>query len=248
MWVPLLVAASGLVLLAMVGTEAVRWLRGRGSGAVPVSAPALAFFNQALAQSSERSPFVTENATSAPTEGGEYAEVGKRVIGILEAAEVAATQIRAEAIEAAAQIRKAAEAEAGVTRLKSEEEAARTLSDAEAGVVEIRAAAETAAAARRDEAEEEVKGIVEAAETRALEIRRSAEEEAKQIEAVARARDELLHEQVRPLEENLRRALEAFRGISGQLEELLADLPKAAEESLADTLQESAAAQVEARR
>jgi hypothetical protein len=268
LWIVLLACAGAFVLMAAAGGRVFQRQRARRLGTVSVSASSLALFNHTLAQTNERSSGVTEHGNdrdgpppSAQQAGddalrasdgqalsqGEYAAVGKRVIGILEAAEVAAAQIRAEAAEMATEIRKAAEAEAAVYLRKSEEEAAEVRARAEAGAGDIKAEAESAAGARRQEAEEEAQAIVAEAETRASATRRSAEEAAKQIEAVARAREEVLHDQVRPLEENLRRALEAFRGISGQLEELLADLPKAAEESLVETLNESAS-QVEARR
>jgi hypothetical protein len=93
--------------------------------------------------------------------------------------------------------------------------------------------------ARRQEAEEVAQGVLAEAEERAVTTRQAAEEAAKRIEAEALEREELILEQVQPLEENLRRALEAFRGISGQLEELLADLPGSRKGSLVEDLTQS---------
>jgi hypothetical protein len=169
----------------------------------------------------------------------EYAEVGQRVIGILEAAEAAAEEIRAEAAAAAEEIRKAAEAEAEASRQKAGEEAAALREQAETAAEEIRSSAEGVVETRRQEAEEVAQGILGDAEEQAGATRQAAEEAAKRIEAEALEREELILEQVQPLEENLRRALEAFRGISGQLEELLADLPGSRKGSLVEDLAQS---------
>lgn len=183
----------------------------------------------------------------------DYEGFGKRVVGILEAAEIAAAQIRAEAVDAAGQtradgvdaaagIRKAAEDEAQLYLTRAEQEAATVRSDAETAAQEALRAAEADSAARIQEAETQVQTMVADAEARVLSIHDEAAEKARQIHLAAREREDVLRAQVAPLEENLRRALEAFRGISGQLEELLADLPGStlADSSLVDDLAESA--------
>lgn len=181
----------------------------------------------------------SEAKDGGPVGHAEYAEVGQRVIGILEAAEAAAEGIRAEAAAAAEEIRQAAEAEAETSRQKAEEEAASVREQAEAAAEEVRSSAEGVVEARRQEAEEVAQGVLADAEEHAAATRQAAEEAAKRIEVEAREREAIILEQVQPLEENLRRALDAFRGISGQLEELLADLPGSRKDSLVDDLTES---------
>jgi cell division septum initiation protein DivIVA len=273
LWLVLFTAASTLLVLS-VSTGAIRWRRRRGSGTVSVSTSTLALFHQALAHANERSPRVTDLAkdrTSAepasqesdvdrpsdpvgqqsdgqpPTRDRDYDGIGKRVIGILEAAEVAAAQIRADATETAAEIRKAAEAEAAVYLQKAERDAAKVRSDAEESARETRGTADAFVESERQEARDRAREIVTEAESRARALREAAEESVRQVEIAARERGEVLRAQVQPLEENLRRALDAFRGITGQLQELLDAQSALTEESLVETLNESAR-QVEASR
>lgn len=239
----------------------------------------LALFREALAESTERSPRVVElpkglksrhqsdvteqeqqpQSTDAGAPGPaavderDYEGFGKKVIGILEAAEAAADQIRAEAMDAAAEtraegvdaaadIRKAAEDEAQVYVARAEQEAVTVRNDAEASAKDALSAAEADSAARVQEAEAQAQKAIADAESQVVAVHEEAVEKARQIQQAAREREDVLRAQVAPLEENLRRALEAFRGISGQLEELLADLPGStfADNSLVDDLAESA--------
>lgn len=258
LWVVLLAGAGALLLLAVTGIRAVRVHRGERPRAFSVSTssvsePTLALFHQTLALASKgRSPQVTElshdrnsplpatqeqtrQKQSRPDSVGEhdYAGVGDHVIGILEAAEVAAAQIRADAADVAAEIRKAAEAEASVHLQRAHDEATKIHSEAEAS-------AESIEAERRSEVEELVRTELADAETQARATRETAEESARQIEIAARERAEVLTAQVQPLEENMRRALEAFRGISSQLEELLEPEQEEPDESLVEALSASA--------
>jgi hypothetical protein len=103
----------------------------------------------------------------------------------------------------------------------------------------VRSAAEASAAETRSAAEELAASRLEEAEEKAEAIRLAAEERVREIELAARERHELHRDQLQPLEENLRRALEAFRGISGELEELLEAQPMLAQKSLVEVLNES---------
>jgi hypothetical protein len=263
LWVVLVAVAGALVLLTAFRATAFEWRRGRRSESVSLSTSTLALFHHALAQATERSPRVAElpndqhhpqptaeaseseqqpeaagsegdgpgltlGHTPAPMHRGDYDGVGKHVIGVLEAAEIAGAQIRAEATDKAAEIREAAEAEAEGYLQKAEQEAAEVRSAAEASAAETRSAAEELAASRLEEAEEKAEAI-----------RLAAEERVRELELAARERHGLLRDQLQPLEENLRRALQAFRGISGELEELLEAQPMLAQKSLVEVLNES---------
>lgn len=201
-----------------------------------------------------------------PLSERDYDGFGKRVIGILEAAEAAAAQIRAEAddeaarirgeaddeaariraesVDASADIRKAAEDEAQVYLARAEQAASQVRGDAAVSAEEILSTADADSASRREEAEAEAQRIVADAESQALAFHEAAAEKARLIQVATREREDMLRAQVQPLEENLRRALEAFRGMSAQLQELLADLPGSTDESLVDALNESARAEV----
>jgi hypothetical protein len=231
-------------------------------------------------------PESERQAGDQPAEGlkGEHRDVVKGVAGILEAAEAAADQIRAEAIEAAAGIRKAAEDEAkarlasaeqaaakvrgdaassaketrraaeaelgsrlGESETKAqrlladaEQAAAKARSDAESSARETRRAAEAELASRLEEAEAQAQRILADAESQALAVREAAAEKARQIHVTVRELEEALRSQAQPLEEDVRRALETFRGTSGRVEELLADLTERPDASLIDDLNESA--------
>jgi hypothetical protein len=256
LWLAFIVGASVLFLLAATGAWAVRHRR-REPKTSSVSASTLALFQQTLAFTPiERGFHVTElsqDRNSRPPAQAEpqreqadpqtdraeaigehdYTAVGDRVIGILEAAEVAAAQIRADAADVAAEIRKAAEAEASVSLERANEEAMKIRGDAEA-------IAESIEAKRRSEVEELVRAELADAETQARVTRETAEENARYIETAARERADVLSAQVQPLEENMRRALAAFRGISAELEELLEAERDEPEESLVEALSASA--------
>jgi len=231
---------------------------------------------QPPADGAEYEPEATDSGTTRRTSRGttagangppplserDYDGFGKRVIGILEAAEAAAAQIqaeaddeaariraeaddeaariRAESVDGAADIRKAAEEEAQVYLARAEQAASQVRSDAAVSAEEILSTADADSASRREEAEAEAQRILADAESQALAFHEAAAEKARQIQADTREREDMLRAQVQPLEENLRRALEAFRGMSAQLQELLADLPGSMDESLVDTLNESA--------
>jgi hypothetical protein len=250
--VVLVAGTSALLLLATLGTRTIRAQRGKRLSTVSISGssvsePTLALFQQTLAEArkgrssqvaelsqNRSSLFGTRDKSRAeqdrPETPGEhdYTGVGERVIAILEAAEAAGAQIRADAVAAAAEIRSAAEAEASVQLQNAAEEAARIQSEAEARV-------EALSAEWRREAVERAREEVAEAETHARLTREAGEEAARQIELAARERADVVLAQVQPLEENMRRALGAFRGISAQLEELL-EPEEQQEESLVEAL------------
>jgi hypothetical protein len=260
----MLVALGVLALVAAIGAGSlvVRRVHRRLSGP-PWTIPDLALLEERLAISHEewnklhradystrRSRPVTEVAqdqeqkqeqgTSEAHDGdaaqpSEHTGVVERVSAILHAAEAAAAAIREEATVNAAEIRREAEREGQAHLAKVKEEAARIRNDAEAAAKEARSGAEAYGAAQRREAEERVQQELVQAEAQARATRQAAEEMARQIEEAAREREETLRAQMQPLETSLRRALDAFRGISAQLEELLGERP-GEEESLAEAL------------
>ena len=309
LWALIALWAGVMVLLATFGVRAlVRHRRGGpardSSSPVPVGSPETG--NQAgggtppasepLQEPDSHRPVVQtgdsgrpeaeRQAGDKPGEGlkGEHRDVVRGVAGILEAAEAAADQIRAEAIEAAAGIRKAADDEAkarlasamqaaakaqsdaassaketrraaeeqlGSRLEESETQAQRMLADAEQAVAKARSDAERIAretrrateaelASRLEETEAQAQRILADAESQALAVREAAAEKARQIHVTVRELEEALRLQAQPLEEDVRRALETFRGTSGRVEELLADLTGSTDATLIDDLNESA--------
>ena len=176
----------------------------------------------------------------SPSREPDYGGVGERIASILEAAETAAAQIRREAVEAAADIREKAKAAASAHLRRAEEDATRVTTEADAAAQETRSAAESYGTRQRREAEAEAGKMLAEAETQARATRQAAEEMARQIEAAAREREQALRAQLRPLEATLQRALDAFRGMSAQLEDVLYAEEKDGGESLAEALDVSA--------
>ncbi len=251
-WVLLALWAGAIAFLLAFGVRTlVRWQRGKEaaiSSLVPAPAPPQKPSNQ----TTERSPPVSETSKdrdvskdgASPVDGsggheGAYDDVGKGVAGILEAAEVAADKIRADAAEAAAGIRRAAEDEAKVRLATAEQDAAKLRSDAEASVKELQSAAEVELESRRKEAEAQAQSVLADAQLQALALQESAEEGVRHIHDAARAREEALRARIQPVEDNVRRALDELRGIGGELGELVADLGQD-DASLVEDLNESA--------
>jgi hypothetical protein len=182
----------------------------------------------------------------------EHGGVVEHISAILQSAEAAAAAIRSEAGVKADEITKEATAKADeIKRAAAEEaqkhlaevkeEAARVRNDAEEAAKEAQSAAESFGAKQRREAEERVQQILAQAEGQARATRQAAEEMARQIEEAANQRAEKIKAQVQPLETSLRRALDGFRGITAQLEQLLgSDTAAPREETLVGVLNESA--------
>ena len=159
----------------------------------------------------------------------EHGDVVARISEILTSAESAAEAIRAEAVVKAEQERQA-------LLSKANEESALIRNEAEEAAKQAHSAADSYGVRQRREAEERVQQILAQAEAQARATRQAAEEMARQIEEAAREREEQLKAQMRPLETSLQRALDAFRGITAQLEELLDTKPERGDETLVEAL------------
>lgn len=189
----------------------------------------------------------SDTGASDAADSLEHGTVVEQIGAILQSAEAAAAAIRAEAVAKAEEIGRAAVedgkrhlakvGEEGKRHLaKVEEEAARIRNAAEAAAKEAKSAAESYGASQRREAEQGAQQILAKAEAQARAMRQASEGMARQIEEEAREREEKLRAQMRPLETSLRRALDAFRGITAQLEDLLDGQPSRDDENLVDAL------------
>jgi chromosome segregation ATPase len=136
-----------------------------------------------------------------------YDDLGGRVAGVLQAAEQAATQIRADA-----------EVEAATIRASADEYAD-----------DVRQAVDTYANQQRRESEAEAAKAVEAGLAEARAMREAAQSMARQLEQEARARADALRAETRGLEERRSRALDELRDIAATLEDLLGGDLQAAE-------------------
>ncbi len=257
-WIVVVALGAALLAAAMAGSLLLRNARTRTADP-PWTIPDLPLLHETLALSNEtwnklqradpslrRSPPVTEvtqdkqqqpeEAHEAEAAPSEHTGVVERVSAILHAAEAAAAAIREEATVGAAEIRRQAEKEGQTHLAQVKEEAARIRNDAVEAAKEARSGAEAYGAKQRREAEARVQQELAQAEAQARATRQAAEEMARQIEEAAREREVALRAQMRPLETSLKRALDAFRGISGQLEELLGDEAGREDETLVDAL------------
>jgi hypothetical protein len=124
----------------------------------------------------------------------DYADIGVRVAGVLNAAEEAAEQIRADARRSAEDIRRQAEAEA--RRFTAE---------------------------RRREADQEAHRVLAAAHSQAKAIRDEAQAAARQVEEAGLLRQEQFRQQIRALEQRVERALDGLRGVTAQLQDVVLD-------------------------
>jgi chromosome segregation ATPase len=154
----------------------------------------------------------SETQGSDPAGPTEYGSAVERISDVLRSAEVAAEAIRAEAVNKAEDIRRAAieEGQKHLDQVKAE-------------------------AARVREVEQRVDQMLADAEARARATHEAADEAARREEA-AREREEKLKAYIGPLETTLRRALEGFRGITAQLEDLLDEEPAFDDETLVEAL------------
>jgi hypothetical protein len=165
-------------------------------------------------------------------------DLGSRVAGILEAAEDAAEQIRAEARAEAASSRRQAE-EAAAARSQSAEQQAdamRTKADEDAAA--IRRRGEEDATERRRAAEAQARKTLADAEAQARATREAARAMANQIEISARSRVEALERETAPHEARLRRALTGLRELTSQLDELVGSRRAGEEPSDVEVLEE----------
>jgi len=148
-----------------------------------------------------------------PAEPGRtpYEDLGGRLAGVLQAAEEAAQQIRADA-----------EVEASTIRASADEYAA-----------DVRQAVDAYGNQQRREAEADAARTVEAGLAEARAIREAAQAMARRLEDEARAHADGLRSETRGLEERRARAVEDLRDIAATLEDLLGgDRPAAAPEPI----------------
>jgi hypothetical protein len=186
-----------------------------------------------------------EDANAEPETGeleenarNDYADVGSRVTGILEAAEQAAEQIRSDSLRQAHETMRRAEADAQVRIEELTREAARVRTEADDYARDIRQAVDSYGTQARREAEEEARELVTEAEEQARATREAAQAMAEQIQEGARRRHESLQREARALEERRQRVLDGLRDLAAQLQDALVEPSRAAreEESLIDAL------------
>jgi vacuolar-type H+-ATPase subunit E/Vma4 len=168
---------------------------------------------------------------------GDAAEVGSRVAGILEAAETAAEQIRADALREAHETMRRAEGEADVRIEELTREAERVRSEADDYARDIRQAVDSYGTQARREAEEEVRRLVAEAEEEARAVREAAQGIAERIQTDAHRRHENLQREAKILEERRQRVLDGLRDLVAQLQDALVEpATSGEEESLVDAL------------
>jgi len=165
-------------------------------------------------------------------------DVGSRVTGILEAAEQAAEQIRADALREAHDTMRRAEADAQIRIEELTRETERTRVEADEYARDIRQAVDSYGTQARREAEEQARQALTAAEDEARAVREAAQAMAEQIQADARKRHESLHGEAKALEERRQRVLDGLRDLAAQLQDALVEPTRAGREddSLVDAL------------
>ena len=166
------------------------------------------------------------------------ADVGARVTGILEAAEQAAEQIRADALREAHETMRKAEADAEVRIEDLSREAERVRAEAEDYARDIRQAVDSYGTQARREAEEEARRLVGEAEKQARATREAAQAMSEQIRTDTRQRHETLERELKSLEERRQRVLDGLRDLAAQLQDALVEPSRATadEDSLIDAL------------
>jgi hypothetical protein len=165
----------------------------------------------------------------------DYAEFGDRVAAVLQAAEEAAEQIRADAKAAAEQMTLQAEQEANTRLEESRREAERVRTEAHTDSKNTREAVELYATNHRREAEERAARLLSDAEGQAKASREAAEAMSQRIEESARAIEEAAREQERIIRGRLQRYLAALRDVSRQIEDVMSE-PAPAGETLVEAL------------
>jgi hypothetical protein len=166
------------------------------------------------------------------------ADIGARVAGILEAAERAAEQIRADALRQTHETMRRAEADAEVRIEELTRESERVRMEADDYARDIRQAVDSYGTQARREAEEEARRLVNDAEEQARATREAAQAMAEQIQADARRRHETLQREAKALEERRQRVLDGLRDLAAQLQDALVEPSRAVadEDSLIDAL------------
>jgi hypothetical protein len=196
---------------------------------------------EAVADGGAEAPDGAESGVEAVSDGGAEASdgaksgvealsaVGDEVGSILNAARDAAAKMSRAAEEDAATKRAeataAADAELAEARRAAEAEraeAARIRAEADAYAADTRAAADAFAHESRAAAEREAAATTEKARTRLESADAAVEEKMRQAEAKTRERLETLKADAERYEERLQRIFEVFRGMSSELEALIA--------------------------
>lgn len=178
---------------------------------------------------------VQDEAVQDKPASRDYAEIGDRVASVLQAAEEAADQIRADAKAAAEQMTVQAEQEANTRLDEARREADRVRSEAHAESKNTREAVELYATNHRREAEERAARLLSDAETQARASREAAEAMAQRIEESARALEDEAREQERIIRGRMQRYLAALRDVSRQIEDALGE-PARGGETLVEAL------------
>jgi hypothetical protein len=206
------------------------------------------------ADARERSDAVKIARSATPGQGeqhqGEqhesYAEVGEQVASVLAAAQRAAEEIRATTLEEAERIRQEAVADAASTRDEAAKAAEQTRRESEALRAEAeeyskeaRDAADRYVATTRQQVEDEAAARRAESEREAAEMHRAAEQRARDVETEALHRRQAIIAEAERSEARLEQLLGVYRGMTSQLEELLASeqaRTDAADEAPADEL------------
>jgi hypothetical protein len=168
----------------------------------------------------------------------EHTQLGDRVAQVLNAAEEAAGQIRADARREGVCIIQEADATAATRVDELTREAEQLRQDAEDYARDIRSAVDSYATQQRRDAEQEARRILSEAETQARATREASQEMSEQMQQDARRRHEMLHRESKALEERRQRVVEGLRDLSAQLQDALVEPVRKGreEESLTEAL------------
>lgn len=177
-----------------------------------------------------------EDIPSRSEEPRSYGALGARVTGILEAAERAAEEIKAEARTQAAQLERQAHGDAENLKQTLTEETRRAREEADEFARDMRLAVEAYASQHRRQAEEEGRTIVADAERQAAEMRAAAENAIQQAEAEVRRRNDALRAEVRMLEQRKHDAVERLREVAALVDDVLPE-GRGRDHQLADDLE-----------
>jgi vacuolar-type H+-ATPase subunit I/STV1 len=150
-----------------------------------------------------------------------HADLGARISGVIKAAEELAEQIRSDAHDEAARIRRDGETAAVATIQKAEQDGALVRSNADEYAADVRATGESYASEHRRAAESEVAKLLSEADAQARHLREAAEEMSSRIEAAALRRRDEIEERTRVVESKLRRFQAGLAAIAQDVEELL---------------------------
>ena len=165
---------------------------------------------------------------SEPVNGQDLTHVGEQVTAVLASAQHAADEIIAAAREDAARIRSQAEASVEATQAEAASEASRAREESDrlrrdAGEYSesTRAAADEYATKARASADEDAARALAEASERAKAVQTEAEQRVSELERRELRRQEALVRDAEQFEQRLDSLLEVFRGMTGQLEDVI---------------------------